>query len=177
VDKRYAPFEVIGLEKRYGLIIPVKIIDHEIQIRVGGVIDRIDRKEGVTRILDYKTGRDKLDFQGIDALFNAPYKNRNRAVLQTILYGLIYLAEEKTAHVKPALYLIQQIFASDFSWDIIDKNGKNNIQVHTIEPYTETFYAYLKEVLTALFHPESDFVQTDDPDVCNQCPYAGICHK
>ena len=178
VDKGYAPFEVISLEKKYGITVPVKVNDREIQIRVGGVIDRIDRKEGITRILDYKTGRDKLDFKGIDALFTASYKNRNKAVLQTILYGLIYNDTEKTAHVKPALYLIQQIFSSGFSWDIIEKdNGKNNVPVQTVEPYAETFYEYLKEVLTSLFHPESDFTQTDDPDVCSQCPYAGICHK
>lgn len=178
VDKRYAPFQVISLEKKYGITVPVKLNDREAQIRVGGVIDRIDRKEGVTRILDYKTGRDRLDFKGIDTLFTAPYKNRNKAVLQTILYGLIYRDIDKSSQVKPALYLIQQIFSSGFSWDIIVKdNGKKNIPVHAVEPYAEIFYMHLKEVLTDLFDTGSDFIQTEDAETCRQCPYAGICHK
>ncbi len=178
VDKNQAPFEIVSLEKRFGISMPVIINGIEIYVRVGGVIDRVDRKDGMIRILDYKTGKDSLVFKDIDSLFMPSFKNRNKAVFQTILYGLIYQENDKAINVKPALYLIREIFSPGFTWDILEKNnGKNSIPLDSVGPYRDDFYAHLKEVLTGLFHPESDFDQTDDLDICNQCPYAKICHR
>ena len=58
------------------------------KVRVGGRIDRVDKVDGVTRIIDYKTGGDKEDYD-----------------FQIRVYREAYLASGKVSDVQAALYL------------------------------------------------------------------------
>ena len=59
VDKDHAPFIMEAVEQE-GLLYNVKISHAPGYAVVGGKIDRVDRKDNVVRIIDYKTGKDKL---------------------------------------------------------------------------------------------------------------------
>src|SRR5690606_2608660 len=84
IDRIYAPFSIEALEQD-GLIFSVNIAHPPYKAVVGGKIDRVDRKGEVVRVIDYKTGKDKLSFESVASLF-ARDTNRNKAAFQTLLY-------------------------------------------------------------------------------------------
>lgn len=57
-DLRYAPFTFVGSEQPVYENITIQATDKIIQSRIGGIIDRMDTKDGTLRIVDYKTGGD-----------------------------------------------------------------------------------------------------------------------
>ena len=88
LDKDYAPFIMEAIEQG-GMLYRIKINQSPGYAVIGGKIDRVDSKDNLLRIIDYKTGKDKLDFESIPSLFTRDEK-RNKAAFQTLLYALLY---------------------------------------------------------------------------------------
>ena len=88
MDKAYAPFDIELLEQG-GLDYQVKLSRYPGKVIVSGKIDRVDRKGDLIRVIDYKTGKDRLDFENVESLFRRDNK-RNKAAFQTMLYALLY---------------------------------------------------------------------------------------
>lgn len=67
-----------------------------IQIRVGGVVDRIDRTADGLRIVDYKTGRNlKLDFKEWSQLVDRNYYDRRKEnISDTDLFRYFWNVQE-----------------------------------------------------------------------------------
>ena len=57
-DLRYTPFTFVGSEQPVQEDIEIKTPKGIIKSRIGGIIDRLDSKDGTLRIVDYKTGGD-----------------------------------------------------------------------------------------------------------------------
>jgi hypothetical protein len=176
MDMAYAPFTIEGLEQE-GLTFTIPIDRAPFKAVVGGKIDRVDRKENVLRVIDYKTGKDKLDFESIASLFSRA-ANRNKAAFQTLLYALLY-KENFLQSPSPALKLIpglinrMNLFDDGFAFGL--KIGKEQISdVHALFP---EFEARLKELFEELFDPEKPFDQTSDLGNCKNCPYGQICYR
>src|SRR5690606_4849025 len=69
VDESYAPFEIISLEgsKDYFSDISLNLPQGERVIGLRGIIDRVDRKGNTIRLIDYKSGADKKDFEDVNS--------------------------------------------------------------------------------------------------------------
>ena len=91
-DKAFAPFTVINLEDSFSFILTVHSNDSIIEIPAGGKIDRIDTINGVTRVVDYKTGSVSDFINSVEDLFNEDRKKDPDAWLQTLLYCEAYLS-------------------------------------------------------------------------------------
>ena len=173
-DMNYAPFRIIDLEKKYKIIYPVA---GNLGIWLGGIIDRIDEKDGTVRIIDYKTGKQKNTFTGVDSLFDNKGSERNGAVFQTFIYALVFSQIEGKEDVLPGLYFIRDIFSKNFDYKIIHKDGKNNIPLERLSGYLDQFEVRLKETINGLFDSSQPFTQTTDMKVCENCYYNSICHR
>src|SRR5688572_19851244 len=122
LDEQYAPFRIVSLESRaYGMKMPVRIGEENRMVRIGGMIDRVDEKDGIIRIIDYKTGLDEKRFKGVGELFD-PEEKRNKAVFQTLSYALM-VKEKFQLNAQPSdpglnagLYLVREMFDPNFSW-------------------------------------------------------------
>ncbi len=114
IDEESAPFRLISLEKgkEYGANLKINTSEGVREIALKGIIDRVDELNGVIRLIDYKSGGDKKEFKDIPSLFDRDNKNRNKAAMQTMFYGLIYQFEhsENTAPLKPAIYNLKEVF-------------------------------------------------------------------
>ena len=173
MDKAYAPFEITILEEG-GLEYSVKIDNHPGSVLLSGKIDRVDRKGDLIRVIDYKTGRDKLDFESVAALFNRNSK-RNKAVFQVLLYALLYkTSAAKTSHkIVPGLINRMNLFDRDFKFGIT--MGKKTVE--DVEPLLPEFDQHLKVMLEELYDPNVPFDQTTDTELCRFCSYQGICYR
>lgn len=172
-DKAYAPFTMEGLEHK-GLLYYVPISHSPGQAVLGGTIDRIDKKGNVLRVIDYKTGGDKLKFESIESLFNGDGK-RNKAAFQTMLYALLYKANNDVAgrEVIPGLLTRTNLFEETLQFGFtMDDEPFGNLM-----PHVDKFEALLRNLLEEMFNPDVPFKQTKNTDNCEYCPYKQICYR
>lgn len=108
-DEHNAPFRIIQMEEDL-------VVDHEFEdcdgnvktIRIKGIIDRVDvTADNITRIVDYKTGADKLSYHSIEESFNTNSKHLNKALVQTLFYTYVFEKAKNIKYVEPNLYVVR----------------------------------------------------------------------
>jgi CRISPR/Cas system-associated exonuclease Cas4 (RecB family) len=175
LDKTYAPFVMEAIEQS-GVLYRIKINQSPGYAVVGGKIDRVDSKDGLLRIIDYKTGKDKLDFESIVSLFSRDGK-RNKAAFQTMLYALLYKTNMNPAMINTRLLpgLINRInlFEDAFEFGL----KMNRAAVNDVKFLLPEFEENLRILLEELFNPEAVFDQTTVIETCRICPYKNICYR
>jgi hypothetical protein len=183
MDEAYAPFTMEALEHQ-GLTYTVKIDRPPYEVVLGGKIDRVDSKQDRLRIIDYKTGKDELEFENIRSLFAREGK-RNKAAFQTLLYALMYvhsvrenpLVSQSTRPVRqrvvPGLINRMNVFDEGFEFGL--KVGKQHVA--DVTPMFPEFESRLKELFEELYDPEQPFDQTTNSENCKFCAYAHICYR
>ncbi len=180
-DKDYAPFRIIGLEassrEGYSIDIPILVEGNARKVRLKGIIDRLDIKEGKVRVIDYKTGRDAKDFVSVDSLIDPDDNGRNKAVFQVLFYSYLFLNkyDGEYQQIEPGIFNSRDLFDDEFEWKIYNKGIK--APVNEYRQYHEEFETILTRLLTEIYDPEVNFDQTEDTKKCLFCPYKEICQR
>jgi CRISPR/Cas system-associated exonuclease Cas4 (RecB family) len=171
-DKKHAPFTLEGVEQTmeytFSIDAPVS------SVLLGGKIDRVDRKDNLLRIIDYKTGKDKQEFHSVESLFERDGV-RNKAAFQILLYAWLYTKTNNVSglRVVPGLLNGKNLFDDDMEFGL--SMGKKPLaDALTVMP---DFEAGLKALLEELFNPETVFDQTKEVKNCEYCPYTRICYR
>jgi hypothetical protein len=172
IDKNYAPFEVLGLENEYHAEITPDNSTQPLNIKLGGKIDRVDRKNGAVRIIDYKTGKANTDFINIEKLFDPNIEKRNSPAFQTLMYCWLFSKNSNETMINPGLYITRKLFLPDFNPMVT--MGKRTFNFFE---NSQEFEHYLLQVLSEILDPGVPFNQTDIIENCGYCPYADICHR
>ena len=180
VDESYAPFEIISLEdsKGYYANIPLTLPQGEKTIALKGIIDRVDKIGEAIRLVDYKSGSDKKDFPDIPSLFDRTNKTRNKAAMQTMMYGLLYKETnggQINTPLKPAVFNLKDIFNEEFNPYLQMGTRGVRVEIQSYQEYEAEFLAALKGCLTEIFHPDVPFSQDEEEVKCGNCPYKEIC--
>ena len=169
IDAQYAPFTYRESERYFNL-------DHKVSntlsVKFKGSIDRIDEKNGITRIIDYKSGRGDLKFKEMEQLFDSSKNNRPRPILQTFIYAYFYNELEPNKVLSPGIYFMRTSF-SNFSSTVIC----NNQQVDDISEYFPEFEALFNEKIEELFNEDIPFMQTENEKNCEYCPFRSLCER
>jgi CRISPR/Cas system-associated exonuclease Cas4 (RecB family) len=173
-DKEMTPFTIEAIEAD-GLLHRVKISYAPGYAVLGGKIDRVDRKDHVLRIVDYKTGSDKLDFESVASLFDRNNKKRQKAAFQTLLYAFLY-------QTNFSLKADDQMLTGIMNRELLFNNAKfglemNKKRIYNVLPLMEEFSIHLTALLEEIFNPEVPFDQTQELSTCKFCPYKGICYR
>jgi len=178
IDRRLAPFTILGLERRVTMDITVNSKASAVNSTIGGFIDRLDSittPDGHQRIrvIDYKTGSKRLKaIPDVDAIFaQESLKDHSDYSLQSFLYSHIVRLSSGDTPVSPALLFIQHAGTDDYDPTLC--LGKE--PVIDIASVSERFMELLNGVITEIFDPEVSFVPTDDRQRCTNCPYATLC--
>lgn len=174
LDATRAPFRYIQSEKNIKTQFPIR---HDgFAVNIVGKIDRVDEREGVVRVLDYKTGSDKLEFISLEKAFEKNVEKRPKVVLQTFLYSLLYQLETGTnSAVSPEVLSVREVFKSDVSTELMDKERKVNVR--DFNDYREEFVERLSACLEEIFNPDVPFSQCEEKKLCAWCPYIAICRR
>lgn len=181
MDEEYAPFQIVSLEKEenYKRALSIQTNGKTHQITLGADIDRVDRKDGVVRVIDYKSGRDDKEMVSLEKVFDrTPASNwkagRNKAGFQTLFYGWLYASKkgEKDAIV-PGLLNMSELFQPDF--DIrLKMDGEPLVDAR---PYLSEFENLLSGLLSEIYNLEQPFDQTEDLKKCSYCDFKGMCGR
>ncbi len=146
-DLTQTPFSIISLEQKVEAEISFPVNGKQESVKIFGYIDRVDLKDGITKIIDYKTGSDKLTFKDIPELFNSDGKHINKALIQTLLYTYAYEQYSGKTCVEPNLYIVKTM-SQDGIWF---KSGRQNLSGEYLEEIKPLFLDELRKKLTELF--------------------------
>ena len=181
-DRQYAPFTFVSSEKFVKETVRVQLVDgSELQTCIGGIIDRMDSKDGVFRIVDYKTGGKPDIPSNVTSLF-VPDKKRSGYVFQTFLYATIVCRHFRETNVSlqiaPALLYIHQAAGENYSPVIqMGEARKAKEPVLDFRPYEASFREELDRLLAEIFCPDIPFTPTDMEEKCDYCEFRKLCGK
>ena len=184
-DQRIAPFDILALEDAVYTQIAFETADNNVRkIRIGGIIDRLDRVTdphtgmSTIRVVDYKTGvQATRKIKEIEEIFSDANISQKHSdyYLQALLYSLIVDNSTKYNRqkgcVSPALLFIKQASKEDYN-PVLEIDSK---KIDNVREYKEEFEKCLKEVLQEIFNTTLPFTPTSDNTRCEKCTYRRIC--
>lgn len=165
------PFKIIATEKS----VYSEYNFGEKSVKVGGKIDRIDLKDNIIQLIDYKSGTVELETKkGIAGLFSEERNHRNNVAFQMLMYSYIYSKTDSLNYdVSPNVFPVRNLYKPDFNTMLkIDKQAVNKFKL-----YEQEFLENLNQLLNTIFDFESNFEQTEDLKNCEYCAYNKICHR
>jgi CRISPR/Cas system-associated exonuclease Cas4 (RecB family) len=173
VDKNIAPFTMVSLEHKYQTTFNIDLNGQPTTIHIGGKIDRIDRVNGITRVLDYKTGNvESFSFKEIEDLFERDIKKPKKEILQALIYTWTLSENSGNDKIQPVIYSLHDLFKDNFSPNI--KQNKNDFSLPELK---EDLLSNLKELVNEIYSTENIFTQTAHTDKCKYCAYKKICRR
>lgn len=176
-DLRYAPFTFIASEMEVDEPIDIQTPKGVIKSRIGGIIDRMDSKDGTLRIVDYKTGGDADTPPHVESLF-IPDKKRSNYVFQTFLYAAIMCRKQPTMKITPALLYIHRAATETYSPVIqMGEPRKPKEAVEDFSKYEKEYRERLQGLLEEIFNPEKSFTQTEIIEKCTYCDFKALCKR
>lgn len=178
----YAPFSYVGSEDEgYQHVIEVPDPLHKgsmKQIRLKGIIDRLDCKDGILRIVDYKTGSDKGTPDTIDQLFPpTESKKRKSQAFQIFYYAYIMSFQPQFSKYRLAPTLLYTRSSSKPTKQDIYYRIGTDVLTDFGTQCEEEFQSRLIELISELFNPDIPFAATDQKETCRNCDFSQLCGR
>lgn len=153
--------KIIALEKEFSTEINVDGINFPIKLK--GIVDRIDELDGVTRIIDYKTGKvEAKDLKITDfSVLGSDYKYTKP--LQVMLYSFLFSEENGGNFSKPVeagIISFNNLNSGFLKMNFSEKRGTNEslISQENMVP----FLMELKRIIAEILNPEIPFTQNQN---------------
>ncbi len=176
-DEALAPFDILGLEEE-NLAKTIKLLNSDLHVTVIGKIDRIDKKENVLRVADYKTGKAIAIADSMDAIFAWNRKDDLEKPLQGFIYAMLYESKLKPGEqMKVEFISLRNMFDQQQNGQDKGIVGIKGSQHTAIQELIPSFEAKLVESLESLFDADQPFTQTEDVTKCKYCSYTNICRR
>lgn len=178
-DIENGQFVVSETEQKVKMPLSVEVGEESFDINLGGRADRIDSlNNGMLRVIDYKTGKEKLGYGGVASLFYGEPIDRCREsnIINTLLYSMM-LHNETGRDVRPELYYVGSMVREDYSPRFIETIERKS---RTLDSYAECAEEFEREVyntLREMFDRKTPFRQCSEDSVCRYCDYAEVCGR
>ena len=150
--------KILGTEKNYEAIFNVEGID--VPIKIHGQVDRVDELNGVTRIIDYKTGMVKaseLKITDYEKIRDYKYSK----AIQVLLYAYMYTQKEKlNTPIQAGIYSFKNLKNGFLQLNFSEKRGSQDNEV--TQERIDVFMVEMKVLLQEIFNTEIPFVEPAD---------------
>ena len=174
LEQNSVTLEILMLEENLESTIELAdpVTGEVFKVKLHGKADRIDKVGGLTRIIDYKTGKVENKDLKIDLISNFQEKDEPGKLLQVLTYALMYsdmqpippgqLMSGIISLRKSSSYLIKtDIDKSDYIDKALLSDFKNE----------------LKKIIGSIFDASEPFSQTENRDTCDLCTFNTICNR
>jgi len=181
-DFNYAPYDVLIIEgtNKCCDFFDYKAIDGN-TVRFGGIADRVDRKDEVVRVLDYKTVYNTNSVKSISSLFDETFNKRNRAALQVMFYSWVFYNKNNNANerITPCIVNVSKFSDNKISINIQlkEKNSNKYNPILGIAEHIVELEKNLNNIISEMLDYSIPFVQTQNEETCTRCPYVHICQR
>lgn len=145
----------------------------ERNIRLKGHADRVDEIGNTIRIIDYKTGKAEDKELRVSNWFEFNTDAKLNKSFQLLMYAYMYERSGKplAGLLQSGIITFRELKAGLKAVKTLSDNN------HLGKEDLNTFEGLLRDMLNEMFTPEIDFIQTDDLERCNLCPYREVCNR
>ena len=143
--------KLLALEEKYDIQLNIPELDFPVKLK--GTLDRVDEFDGVTRIIDYKTGRvepKNVKLTDWETLITDYDKSK---AFQLLCYALLYNQKHDANPILAGIYSFKNLGQGLFSFS----QDKNNTLIDT--EVLATFEAYLKQLILEICNPASPLIE------------------
>jgi hypothetical protein len=171
-ENQASSLQLLSVEETLRQSIPVNVSGRDMEINIKGKVDRIDRLDGVTRIIDYKSGlvnATELRIKSWDKLEEDPGMSK---AFQLLLYAWLYY---KIHGISGNGLLTGNISLRSISSGFMAVRLPDDVPLN--EDSMNTFGETLKVLLEKIMDPAIPFDQTEDSKICAYCPFKTICAR
>ena len=168
---------ILKLEHPLNAIIHLDITG-DADIKIKGIIDRVDQIEGKLRIIDYKTGKVEKNDLTFDTWESFAISENKSKAIQVLIYSWLYeknYSQQEFPFIS-GIFALQKPSIGLLSFAI--KQEINENQQYLVDKTTlRKFEEILKEILTNLFDKSIPFTQTTNLNICQYCDFKKICQR
>ena len=165
-DIKLTPFTFVEAEK--DMFFPIHFDELGCSLNFVGYIDRIDKVDGLLRIIDYKTGGVKIDFREVAEIFDRERENRPYTAFQLCFYLFLllengYITSPESA--KLVVYTIKTIFR------------QSNPEMMLVEDQYAEFRERLLGLFAEILDPDIPFKAEGGEKACEYCLFKTKCGR
>ncbi|MDQ4141397.1 MAG: PD-(D/E)XK nuclease family protein, partial [Bacteroidota bacterium] len=179
------PLRILKLEQVMETQLAVPVNGETITVKIAGKADRIDQSGSTIRVIDYKTGLVrapdlKITPEEMDTHFltNRHYDKVRQLWLYRYLMAKQLQADGKLndslfpVQIEAGIISFRNLNAGVLMPDMQINENKNDLP-----EFIQTSEKYLREFVQQMLDPTQPIRKTHDLEVCQYCPYRGICAR
>ncbi|MFH1160859.1 MAG: PD-(D/E)XK nuclease family protein [bacterium] len=167
---------IVLLEQPLNKTLRIRFEEGDLEVKIKGFVDRVDRTGSITRVIDYKTGSadakelqiadwdDLVDTSGLDKGF------------QLLTYAWMVAGEHQQVTMQAGILSLQKQSQGLLTVSIPGETNEKSTKTLT-RSTLDRMEGVLKDLLQDIYDREKPFLQTGDPDSCTYCPYLNLCGR
>ncbi|MBT8313724.1 MAG: PD-(D/E)XK nuclease family protein [Maribacter sp.] len=151
--------KILGLEKKMQLDLNIPQLDFPVKLK--GKLDRIDEKDGVLRILDYKTGKVMANqVEVFDwSLITADYKYS--MAFQLLCYAYMYNDKAHLNELEAGIVSFKNLKAGILGFATKESKGSRRKDKMITPETLVAFVKELKKLILEIYNPEVPFLEKE----------------
>lgn len=174
------PIQFLSLEDKYTMKFPIVVGGRKVNVKLGGVIDRVDKVGDAVRIIDYKTGKNDIVCDTFENVFNPEKIDDYKGILQTLVYCMVYDNQHPVdTELSPYLFKTTEL-NSGTDFKIHSKVTNKQSDAFADGNYLKVsalVNEYVMKVLSEIYDQNEPFVQTSNTKMCEHCNFSYFCHR
>ncbi|MBQ0788060.1 MAG: PD-(D/E)XK nuclease family protein [Oceanihabitans sp.] len=139
---------------------PITIPELDFTVNLTGKVDRVDTYNGVTRIIDYKTGKvlsNQVEISNWEDL-TTDYKKYSKS-FQVLMYAYMMMKEKKVAFpLEAGIISFKNLSAGFLKFAVKEGRAKNQL---ITEETMQHFEIELKKLIIEICNPETNFIEKE----------------
>ena len=152
--------KIIALESQLSIKIDVPGIDTPVTIK--GTLDRVDEKDGILRILDYKTGS-VLNSNVEVVLWDEIIENYDRSkAFQLLCYSFMYQIINPIEKMNAGIISFKNLSSGPFFFSTKNSRNTSNKDFNITKDTLDLFREQLVKLIQEIANPEVPFIAKED---------------
>ena len=148
--------EIIALEKKIECELKFKKLKNNVKLR--GVIDRLDKRNGIIRIIDYKTGLIKTNEVTVKTLFSS-FDLSHLKAMQLLCYALMYFKNNPECNnLEAGLISFRDLNKGMMKFGIKEPSAPPNHLINSA--IIEEFEGLIKNLILEIMDPNHPFTDS-----------------
>lgn len=168
---------ILYLEEPVDTFLRVTLADEQLDLRVKGIIDRVESENGCRKIIDYKTGTAAAGSLKVSEWEQLAGEHKLDMAFQLLTYSFLLTCKyPEIITLKAGVIPLKSISKGMINLEVPATNGNKNPE-NLPSGWIEGFRPVLQGLVDEINDVTIPFVQTNNPKNCRNCPYLSICGR
>lgn len=152
--------KIIALEKK--LEFEIRPEGFDFPVKIHGIVDRIEERNGILRIIDYKTGGVEQRFLTVLEPENYTLNYNYSKAFQIMMYASLFISSEKPSPLRPLTGGIISFKSLNSGFMQLKFSRSKNQNNFISSEHVSTFMDVTENLLKEICNPDIDFIEKSD---------------